>query len=61
MLTVYVLMIVDLGYMINHSMFLCKGQTVLKPAALREPSKELLSKRANHVIEVTVRASFHFE
>ena len=53
MLTVHC---VDLGYMINQSMFQRNGRAgyVLKPPALRE-NKELLAKRTNHVLHLTVR------
>jgi phosphatidylinositol phospholipase C, delta len=63
MLISCVLIMSDLGYMINHSMFQRNGRAgyVLKPAALREPNKELLSKRTNHILEVTVCISFPFE
>ncbi|EGO18883.1 hypothetical protein SERLADRAFT_480572 [Serpula lacrymans var. lacrymans S7.9] len=46
----------DLGYMINHAMFQRNGRSgyVLKPAALRLPDKELLSKRTKHNFDVTI-------
>ncbi|KAL5478488.1 hypothetical protein ACEPAI_2672 [Sanghuangporus weigelae] len=46
----------DLGYMINHSMFQRNGRAgyVLKPPALRDYSKELLAKRTNHILDLTI-------
>ncbi|OCB89387.1 PLC-like phosphodiesterase [Sanghuangporus baumii] len=46
----------DLGYMINHSMFQRNGRAgyVLKPPALRDYNKELLAKRTNHVLDLTI-------
>ncbi|KAL6298930.1 PLC-like phosphodiesterase, partial [Sparassis latifolia] len=46
----------DLGYMINHAMFQRNGRTgyVLKPLALRSTDKQLLSKRTNHFLDVTI-------
>ncbi|OBZ76452.1 1-phosphatidylinositol 4,5-bisphosphate phosphodiesterase delta-4 [Grifola frondosa] len=46
----------DLGYMINHSMFQRNGRAgyVLKPLALRNADKSLLSKRTRHFLDVTV-------
>ncbi|OCH90182.1 PLC-like phosphodiesterase [Obba rivulosa] len=46
----------DLGYMINHAMFQRNGRAgyVLKPLALRTNDKQLLSKRTNHCLDVTV-------
>lgn len=45
-----------MGYMINHAMFQRNGRSgyVLKPLALRAPSKDLLMKRTTHVFQVTV-------
>lgn len=42
--------------MINHSMFQRNGRAgyVLKPPALRNPSKELLNKRTNHFVDLNV-------
>ena len=48
---------VDLGYMINQSMFQRNGKSgyVLKPAPLRRPdNEELLSRRTDHFLEMTV-------
>ncbi|KAI0657617.1 1-phosphatidylinositol-4,5-bisphosphate phosphodiesterase 1 [Cubamyces menziesii] len=46
----------DLGYMINHAMFQRNGRAgyVLKPLALRNADKRLLSQRTNHLLNVTV-------
>ncbi|KAJ7594064.1 PLC-like phosphodiesterase [Mycena floridula] len=46
----------DLGYMINHAMFQRNGRAgyVLKPPALRLNQKELLGKRTDHFLDVTV-------
>ncbi|KAF6757913.1 phosphoinositide-specific phospholipase C [Ephemerocybe angulata] len=46
----------DLGYMINHAMFQRNGRSgfVLKPLALRAPSKDLLLKRTQHVLQATI-------
>ncbi|EIN14625.1 PLC-like phosphodiesterase [Punctularia strigosozonata HHB-11173 SS5] len=46
----------DLGYMINHSMFQRNGRCgyVLKPRALREPSKDLLSRRTQHYLDISI-------
>ncbi|EJD01915.1 PLC-like phosphodiesterase [Fomitiporia mediterranea MF3/22] len=46
----------DLGYMINHSMFQRNGRAgyVLKPPALRVPSKELLAKHTNHALDLKI-------
>ncbi|KAL5514659.1 hypothetical protein ACEPAG_1975 [Sanghuangporus baumii] len=46
----------DLGYMINHSMFQRNGRAgyVLKPPALRDYNKELLAKRTNHTLDLTI-------
>ena len=43
--------------MINHSMFQRNGRAgyVLKPQALREPNKELLSSLTNHMLDIRVR------
>lgn len=45
-----------MGYMINHAMFQRNGRSgyVLKPLALRAPSKDLLMKRTNHIFQVTI-------
>jgi C2 domain. len=42
--------------MINHAMFQCNGRSgyVLKPPALRMPQKNLLSRRTNHFLDVTI-------
>jgi phosphatidylinositol phospholipase C delta len=47
---------VDLGYMINHAMFQRNGRAgyVLKPRALRDPTKDLLNQRTKHFLDVTV-------
>jgi phosphatidylinositol phospholipase C delta len=47
----------DMGYMINHSMFQRNGRSgyVLKPLALRSSDKELLCKRTRHVLDIKVR------
>ncbi|OAX39023.1 PLC-like phosphodiesterase [Rhizopogon vinicolor AM-OR11-026] len=49
----------DLGYMINHAMFQRNGRTgyVLKPLALRSPDKELLSRRTQHSLDMTLSSS----
>ncbi|KAH8112886.1 PLC-like phosphodiesterase [Phellopilus nigrolimitatus] len=46
----------DLGYMINHAMFQRNGRAgyVLKPPALCNPNKELLSKRSKHFLDLTI-------
>jgi phosphatidylinositol phospholipase C delta len=46
----------DMGYMINHSMFQRNGRSgyVLKPLALRSPDKDLLSKRTKHILDIKV-------
>jgi phosphatidylinositol phospholipase C delta len=46
----------DQGSMINHAMFQRNGRAgyVLKPLALREIGKELLTKHTKHVLDVTV-------
>ncbi|TDL27827.1 PLC-like phosphodiesterase [Rickenella mellea] len=46
----------DLGYMINHAMFQRNGRAgyVLKPLALRSPTKDLFSKYSKHVLDVTI-------
>ncbi|KAK2466563.1 hypothetical protein APHAL10511_001425 [Amanita phalloides] len=47
----------DLGYMINQSMFRRNGKSgyVLKPAPLRRPdNEELLSRRTEHFLEMTI-------
>ncbi|EMD36767.1 hypothetical protein CERSUDRAFT_137030 [Gelatoporia subvermispora B] len=46
----------DLGYMINHAMFQRNGRAgyVLKPLALRTNDKQLLSKRTNHRLDITI-------
>ncbi|KZT08084.1 1-phosphatidylinositol-4,5-bisphosphate phosphodiesterase 1 [Laetiporus sulphureus 93-53] len=46
----------DLGYMINRAMFQRNGRAgyVLKPLALRNADKQLLSKRTNYSLEVTI-------
>ncbi|KAI0332162.1 1-phosphatidylinositol-4,5-bisphosphate phosphodiesterase 1 [Cubamyces sp. BRFM 1775] len=46
----------DLGYMINHAMFQRNGRAgyVLKPLALRNADKRLLSQRTNHLLNITV-------
>ena len=51
------LLIADLGYRINQAMFQRNGHCgyVLKPEALRCPEKDLLSKRTQHFLDVTVR------
>jgi phosphatidylinositol phospholipase C, delta len=43
--------------MINHAMFQRNNRHgyVLKPRALREPSKDLLNNRTKHFLDVTVR------
>ncbi|PPQ74485.1 hypothetical protein CVT24_000118 [Panaeolus cyanescens] len=46
----------DLGYMINQAMFRRNGRAgyVLKPDALRCPDKDLISKRTQHFLDVTI-------
>ncbi|PPQ81377.1 hypothetical protein CVT25_015898 [Psilocybe cyanescens] len=46
----------DLGYVINQAMFQRNGRSgyVLKPEALRCPEKDLLSKRTQHFLDVTI-------
>ncbi|KJA21323.1 hypothetical protein HYPSUDRAFT_67845 [Hypholoma sublateritium FD-334 SS-4] len=46
----------DLGYRINQAMFQRNGHCgyVLKPEALRNPEKDLLSKRTQHFLDVTI-------
>nr|AVM41526.1 phospholipase C [Ganoderma lucidum] len=46
----------DLGYMINHAMFQRNGRAgfVLKPLALRTSDKQILAKRTNHFLNITV-------
>ncbi|KAG2006701.1 phosphoinositide-specific phospholipase C [Coprinopsis cinerea AmutBmut pab1-1] len=46
----------DLGYMINHAMFQRNGRSgyVLKPAALRSPNKDELTKKTHHVFQVSI-------
>ncbi|KAI0366571.1 PLC-like phosphodiesterase [Pilatotrama ljubarskyi] len=46
----------DLGYMINHAMFQRNGRAgyVLKPPALRNADKQLLAKRTEHLLSITV-------
>jgi len=46
----------DLGYMINHSMFQRNGRAgyVLKPEPLRNPSKEVLSKRTSYILDLKI-------
>lgn len=50
----------DLGYMINHAMFQRNQRAgfVLKPLALRNADKDLLAKRTNHFLDLTVRANY---
>lgn len=50
------LLYVDLGYMINHSMFQRNGRAgyVLKPLALRSPDKHLLTKRTKHYLDIKI-------
>jgi hypothetical protein len=52
----------DLGYRINHAMFQRNGRTgyVLKPEALRNFEKDLLSKRTQHFLDVSVRGRYFF-
>ena len=47
---------VDLGYMINHTMFQRNNRLgyVLKPAALRNADKQLLGQRTQHMLDITV-------
>ncbi|CAA7263436.1 unnamed protein product [Cyclocybe aegerita] len=46
----------DLGYTINQAMFQRNGRAgfVLKPDALRHPEKDLLSKRTQHFLDITI-------
>lgn len=46
----------DLGIMINNAMFQRNGRAgyVLKPLALREANKQLLSRRTTHLLKVTI-------
>ncbi|KAF8153385.1 1-phosphatidylinositol-4,5-bisphosphate phosphodiesterase 1 [Crassisporium funariophilum] len=46
----------DLGYMINQAMFQRNGRAgyVLKPEALRNPERDLLSQRTQHFFDVTI-------
>ncbi|KAF9558976.1 PLC-like phosphodiesterase [Agrocybe pediades] len=46
----------DLGYMINHAMFQRNGKSgyVLKPEALRQANKDMLSKRRLHNFDVRI-------
>ncbi|KAI0342489.1 PLC-like phosphodiesterase [Trametopsis cervina] len=46
----------DLGYMINHAMFQRNARLgyVLKPPALRNADKQLLSQRTQHFLELTI-------
>ena len=47
---------IDLGYMINHAMFQRNDRAgyVLKPLALRSNEKQLLSKRTQHYLDITI-------
>ncbi|KAH7098050.1 PLC-like phosphodiesterase [Auriculariales sp. MPI-PUGE-AT-0066] len=46
----------DLGYKLNHAMFLRNGRAgyVMKPLALRAVDKILLQRRTNHILDITV-------
>ncbi|KAF9458895.1 1-phosphatidylinositol-4,5-bisphosphate phosphodiesterase 1 [Collybia nuda] len=46
----------DLGYMINQAMFQRNGRSgyILKPPALREGAKDLLSKHTKHFLDVSI-------
>ncbi|KAI0672187.1 1-phosphatidylinositol-4,5-bisphosphate phosphodiesterase 1 [Trametes maxima] len=46
----------DLGYMINHAMFQRNGRAgyVLKPLALRNADKQMLAKRTNHLLNISI-------
>ncbi|KAF8972699.1 hypothetical protein BDZ97DRAFT_1913185 [Flammula alnicola] len=50
------LVLIDLGYMINHAMFQRNGRSgyVLKPDAIRLAQKEVLTKRTFHSLNMKV-------
>ena len=53
---IYSLQLPDLGYMMNHAMFQRNGRLgyVLKPSALRLGSKDRLSHRTEHYLDVSI-------
>ena len=55
-----VVLLIDLGYMMNYAMFIRNNRLgyVLKPAALRLKDKQMTSKHTKHFLDVTVGSVF---